>query len=486
LVLAVLAALVVRIIVVAFVCQGFLNPGRDHWEFGFEVGMVARSIATGHGFANPFWGETGPTAWLTPVFPYFLSRIFIIFGIKTKAAAIAMLTLNSLFSALTCLPIFFVAKKTLGFRTAKWAAWIWACFPYAIYFSADSMWYHCFLTVLFALLVLIALHLESATRLWAWAAFGVFAGLTTLTTPVVLGVLPFMIGWVCYRLQQRARNWLVPLGTAVLGLLATIAPWVVRNYQTFHKPVFLKDNFWMEICVGNAGNDLHWWNGAVHPAQSAAEAAEIRRVGELAYLEEKRTQALRFIETSPGIYVWRCVRRIVFMWTGFWSFQSEYLREEPFDRANIFFCTSFTLLALAGLRKAFRDRRDMAILYALILGTFPIIFYLTHPELAYRHPIDPEIVILGAYAVVSRQSMSKGESPRGRCRRLNLVDTNARLTAVTRSRTWTLIARNSEQDSEPQARASRLESGNQHFASECCFDRTSTAKSRRQSRPRPR
>ena len=396
----------VRLIVVAFVYRGFLDPGRDHWEFGFEVGMIARSIATGHGFGNPFWEETGPTALLTPVFPYFLTGIFIIFGIKTKAAAVAMLAFNSLFSALTCLPIFFVAKKTLGFREAKWAAWTWAFFPYAVYFSADSMWYHCFLALLLTLLVLIALHLESATRLWAWAAFGVLAGLTTLTTPVVLAVLPFLIGWACYRLRQRARNWSVPAGTAMLALLATIAPWLIRNYQTFHRPVFLKDNFWMEICVGNAGNDLHWWNGAVIPPGSAAELAEFQRVGELAYLQEKRSQALSFIETHPGIYVWRCVRRIVFMWTGFWSFQSEYLREEPFDPANIFFCTLFTLLAVAGLRKAFRNRRDMAILYAFILGTFPIIFYLTHPDLAYRHPIDPEIVILGVYAIVSRRPKS--------------------------------------------------------------------------------
>jgi 4-amino-4-deoxy-L-arabinose transferase-like glycosyltransferase len=411
LVLAVLAAFVVRLIVVAFVYQGFLEPGRDYWEFGFEVGMVAKSIATGHGFGNPYWQETGPTALITPVFPYFLAGIFIIFGIKTKAAAIAMLVLNSLFSALTCLPIFFASKKTFGLREAKWAAWTWAFFPYAIFYSADSMWYHCFLTLLLTLLVLFVLHLENATSLWAWAAFGLLAGITTLTTPVVLGVLPFMIGWVCYRLRKRARNWLVPLGTAMLALFATIAPWLVRNYQTFHKPVFLKDNFWMEMCVGNVGNDLHWWNGAVHPSGSAAELAEIRRVGEQAYLEEKRTLALDFIKAHPGIYAWRCLRRVVFIWTGFWSFQREYLREEPFDPANIFFCTLFTVFALAGLRKAFRDRRDMAILYALILGTFPIIFYITHPDLAYRHPIDPEIVILGAYAIASRRSLTTGESP---------------------------------------------------------------------------
>jgi len=257
LVLAVLAALAVRLIVVAFVYQGFLDPGRDHWEFGFEVGMIARSIASGHGFGNPYWVQTGPTTLLTPVFPYLLASIFAIFGIKTKAAALAILTLNSLFSALTCLPVFFVAKKTLGIREAKLATWIWAFFPYAVYYSADSMWYHSFFALLLTLLVWMALHLESATRLWAWATFGILAGLIALTTPVVLGVLPFLMEWVCYRFRQRARNWGFPLGTAVLALLVTIVPWLVRNYRTFHKPVFLKDNFWMEICIENAGNSAH-------------------------------------------------------------------------------------------------------------------------------------------------------------------------------------------------------------------------------------
>src|SRR5712692_5929339 len=367
--------------------------------------MIARSIASGHGFGNPSWVQTGPTTLLTPVFPYLLASIFAIFGIKTKAAALAILTLNSLFSALTCLPVFFVAKKTLGIREAKLATWIWAFFPYAVYYSADSMWYHSFFALLLTLLVWMALHLESATRLWAWATFGILAGLIALTTPVVLGVLPFLMEWVCYRFRQRARNWGFPLGTAVLALLVTIVPWLVRNYRTFHKPVFLKDNFWMEICIENAGNSAHWWNGSVIPPGSAAELVEFQRVGELTYMQEKRLQGLTLIETHPGTYLWRCIRRIVFMWTGFWSFQSEYLREEPYDPVNIFFCTSFTLLALAGLRKAFRYKPDMATLYALILGIFPIIYYLTHPDLAYRQPMDPEIVMLAAYAMLSRQSL---------------------------------------------------------------------------------
>ncbi len=398
---AVLTALAVRLVVVGFVYRGFLAPGRNHWEFGFEMGKVANSIVTGHGFGNPYWIDTGPTAMITPIFPYLMSAVFVLCGVYTKTAALVMLGLNSLISALTCIPIYFIAKKSFGLPTARVAVWTWAFFPYAIYYSADSMWYHSFLTLLVTLLLLTALHLENSGRVWMWAGFGCLWGLTALTSPVVLALLPFLGGWVCYRRSRQKSNWKLPAGAAALALFITIAPWMIRNYRVFPEPVFLKDNFWMEVCVGNLGNASHWWNGAVHPAGSIKEFDEFRRLGEQGYMLEKRRQALDFLQTHPAIYVWRCVRRVVFTWTGFWSLNPEYLREEPLDPANVFFCTTFTVLALIGLRKAFNRSPSAAIPYVLVLLVFPIPYYLTHSDLAYRQPLNPEFVIFASLAAVS-------------------------------------------------------------------------------------
>ena len=95
---------------------------------------------------------------------------------------------------------------------------------------------------------------------------------------------------------------------AVLALFATLSPWLVRNYQTLHKPVFLKDYFWMEVSIGNVGNFSHWWNGTVNPAGIAAQEAEYPWVGEIAFMAEKRTEVLTFIRSHPGLYLWRCLR----------------------------------------------------------------------------------------------------------------------------------------------------------------------------------
>ena len=77
--------------VVALVYKSFLDPARGHWEFAYEMGRVARSIAQGQGYANPYWAETGPTALLTPVYPYLLAGIFAGFGLS-EASALVFLT----------------------------------------------------------------------------------------------------------------------------------------------------------------------------------------------------------------------------------------------------------------------------------------------------------------------------------------------------------------------------------------------------------
>src|SRR6266852_1307171 len=110
----VLVALAVRLAVVAFVYSDWLDASRDHYYFGYENGRVARSIALGQGVSNPLHGDSGPTAMIMPVYPVILASIFKIFGIYSKASAIAILSLNSLFSALTCLPIVLICRKLLG------------------------------------------------------------------------------------------------------------------------------------------------------------------------------------------------------------------------------------------------------------------------------------------------------------------------------------------------------------------------------------
>ena len=102
--------------------------------------------------------DTGPTAWLAPIYPLLVAGIFKIFGIFTTRAFFAAVFLNILFSSAACVPIYFAGKRVGGLGVASMAAWLWALFPNAIMMPFEWIWD----TSLSALL--------AATILWATLA----------------------------------------------------------------------------------------------------------------------------------------------------------------------------------------------------------------------------------------------------------------------------------------------------------------------------
>jgi len=66
------------------------------------------------------------------------------------------------------------------------------------------------------------------------------------------------------------------------------------------------------------------------------------------------------------------------------------------------------VLALLGLRRAYREESVVVVPYAIVLVFFPMVYYITHPEDYYRRPIDPIFLVPAVYEVVSRVRRSKG------------------------------------------------------------------------------
>jgi len=399
----VLVALAIRLVVMVFLLPEQLEPQRDHWHFGYETGRIARSIVEGKGFGSPLFEDTGPTAWLTPVYPYLVAAVFEVFGVYTKASAIVLLSLNCLMSALVCVVVFLVARISFGERIAKWSGWGWAFCPYGIYFPAERIWETWLATLLLCILFLITLKLETEDRLSYWAAFGLVWGLEALTSPAVLAVLPFLAVWVIYRRHREGRSWFSLNVAASLVFLAIVSPWLVRNYEIFHRFVPFRDGMGLVLRLGTRGNSDYWGPYELGPWHNDAEWNEFKQLGELGYMDHKKQQAVEFIRANPGWYAWTTVRRAVFLWTGYWSLDRAYLKDEPLDPPNIFMCTTLTVLALLGLWRAWRMDWGRAMPYALVLFSFPLIYYITSPEVYYRRPIDPFFVILAMVAVVPRE-----------------------------------------------------------------------------------
>jgi len=267
----------------------------------------------------------------------------------------------------------------------------------AFIYVKDPLSLFAFLSLVF----LAALYLEDSATMWTWVGFGALSGLGGLTDPVVMSVAPILGAWAWYRRYRTGRRWLMPGLGAILAVMLVVAPWFIRNYATFHKMIPFRSCLGLEVYFGNNQDSWHWGPPGYHPSDNEKEWREYQQLGETAYVAKKLHEGLGFINSHRLLYLKQTMRRVVYIWTGFWSFSHRYLQEEPADPFNIVFCTGLTVLTWMGLRRAWRIDHAIAMPYVLVFLFFPVIYYLTHPEDYYRRPIDPQCVALAAYAVAS-------------------------------------------------------------------------------------
>src|ERR1700733_15807831 len=106
---ALLVALAIRMVVVFFTYRDLPDADKHYEAFGWEMGWIARALVTGHGFSSPYYPLSGPTAIMSPLYPGLLSFVFRLFGVYSLTSAFVILTINSVLSALTCIPVYFSA-----------------------------------------------------------------------------------------------------------------------------------------------------------------------------------------------------------------------------------------------------------------------------------------------------------------------------------------------------------------------------------------
>ena len=252
--------------------------------FLFESGNIAVSLASGHGFGSPFRVDTGPTAWMTPLYPFLLSCLMRIFGIYTFPSWVAAVAMNSCFSTAACLPVYFAGKRFDGLRTGVLAAWLWAIFPNAIQLSFQSLWDTSLSALLGAAVVWATLRLPDSRRTSAWCWYGLLWGVALMANATLLSLLPLCLAWAVWRSPTSLRR----AGLSAAIVLLCCVPWTIRNYRVFHTFVPLRSVLGLQLWVGNNADAKVVWLGEQHPIHETAEREKYVAMGEIAYMAEKK------------------------------------------------------------------------------------------------------------------------------------------------------------------------------------------------------
>jgi len=361
-----------------------------NFSFGWEMGSIAASLASGHGFSNQFGVPTGPTAWEPPLYPYLTAGVFLLFGIYSKASAFVLLVLNSVFSALTCIPIFRIARRMFSEKVAIGSAWAWALLPNVMFWCTRAVWETSLSALLLALVIWLTLTLEEREGWRPWIEFGLIWGIIALNGTSLLSFLPAAGLWAWYRRAKAGKRSFFGVVLASVIFFACITPWLVRNYNTFGKFIFIRDNFGAELRLGNGNGADGTLMLYLDPLHDSYAMQQFRSMGELNYIAMRKQQAVAYIKADYARFAMLSFKRFLCFWAG-----PPRVTDPPWigmAKDSLFLASS--ILMFWGLGRALRLGRPGAWLLFLLVLLYPAIYYFVYAIPRYRHAIEPVIAIL--------------------------------------------------------------------------------------------
>src|SRR5271163_3028017 len=284
--------------------------------FQQETGNIAYALAQGKGFSNVFRTETGPTAWLAPVYPLLVAATFKLFGVFTARAFFACVALNILFSSAACVPIFFAGKRIGGLGVAAGAAWLWAVFPSAVMMPFEWIWDTSLSALLAALILWATLELAESEKWLDWGVYGILWGLALMTNPSLGLLLPLLLGWAAFRGRGESRLRWKRAGLAAGLAIVCCLPWTIRNYVSFHRFIPVRSNLPFELWLGN--NDIfdEHARGGRKSITRTEEARRYAQLGETGYMAEKWELTTSFMREHQGLELRLAGGKFVAFWMG--------------------------------------------------------------------------------------------------------------------------------------------------------------------------
>lgn len=364
------------------------------------TGNIAFALSQGKGFSNLFRQETGPTAWIPPAYPFLLSLVFRIFGAFTVSSFFAAVLVNVLFSAAATFPLFHFANQVAGRSIAVITGWLWVFLPAGIIMPFEWIWDTSLSVLLATTLLWMTFLISESPRRSLWLLYGVLWAVALLTNPSLAILLPFLLLWAALRAHRLVRlSRRVPVLTFSLIVLCCI-PWTIRNYEHSHRLIPIRSSFPFELWIGN--NDIfdpHAING-VQRITRFEETRHYAQLGENGYLAEKWTRAASFIGQKPSLFLQLTRSRIAATWLGTTHPFADFLRAGSLVLRVVIVCNILlTLGAAFGAVFLFRSKNPFAFPLAVFPALYPLVYYVSHTSLRYRHPIDPVLIFLSVFAV---------------------------------------------------------------------------------------
>jgi 4-amino-4-deoxy-L-arabinose transferase-like glycosyltransferase len=275
-------------------------------------GDLGRNLAAGRGFSLswPIWIATpGPTALQPPLYPVVLAASFEAFGLHFLPVRL----LQAVLGGITCALCVAIGTQVWGRLVGAVAGLGLALHPLAIQLSRPMMT-ETLTALLTATAILAAVRFRQRPSTGGMLAIGALLGLMFLNSyqaPAIVGLVPLMAVWEAHRgVRATVVHYLLPLA---LVFTLVVAPWVVRNYVQFGRPIVLPTkshwNLWVDSWLRYRINSGEIAEGSVRIESTIVPNFEL--VSEQERSEYLGKLYLSFVRDHSGVYAQYAVGKVL-------------------------------------------------------------------------------------------------------------------------------------------------------------------------------
>jgi 4-amino-4-deoxy-L-arabinose transferase-like glycosyltransferase len=363
---------------------------------GLEFHILANQLADGHGYIQPLIVAPDhlPTADKPPLYPLLLALPSLL-GLDSITAHRVV---SSLMGAVLVVAIGLLGRRVGGPRTGLIAAGIAAAYPPLVVLDgalrSESLY-----APLIAFTLLAAYRLLDRPSAGRAATLGALIGLATLTRSEALLLLALLVVPLALLLPAGARLRSAAIATVAVAL--AVAPWVVRNWSTFDRPLLSTNSgslaYGANCDAAYHGDHVGSWPcfpplRATGARDEAEVSSELRRTG----VDYARDHAGR-VPAVVGV-------RLARTWDAWDPGPATRLeatigdRDLGVHRAGV--AAHFVVLALAiGGALALRRRREPLRLLLAPVALVVIVSAVGYGTTRFRVPADVALVTLSAVAI---------------------------------------------------------------------------------------
>jgi len=355
--------------------------------------------------------------YLNPLYPFFLSLIYLIAG----RSHLAVVIVQGIIDALSCGLIYYIASTLFNKRAGIIAALIYACYGLAIFYSGILLapTIVIFFTLLFIASLLIA---KKKSKIPIFFISGVFLGIVALATPNVTLFLFFLPLWWFTVLKRTlgVRNSILGFLLLLVGFLLVLSPMITRNYL-IEKRLFYSILGGLSFYIGNnekaTGYFMSPYGVSITPVDQVKTSIRYaeKELGKMLNPSEAShywfTKGLKFIKDNPLDALFLYLKKCALFWRK---------EEIPLNINYPFFSKAFAPifklpfisfgiiapLALLGIFLSMR-RKDDALLVTLFILSSVVSGVLFFVSDRYRLPVVPFLIVYSSYTICCFVEMTR-------------------------------------------------------------------------------